>query len=105
MRWVHPNYRHVYAMRKEGDYWIIVNPYRSYTGIELKPAYLYPDIRQIVRPLDEVMLVTVDNLGDDYRGHLCWFTCVEVVKSLLGIKAFWCFTPYQLYKRLNNANP
>lgn len=35
-----------------------------------------------------------------------WFdigppTCVEIVKTALGIRAFWVRTPYQLYKYIN----
>ncbi len=32
------------------------------------------------------------------------FTCVEVVKHFLGIRNFFIFTPYQLYKFLNKRS-
>ena len=29
-------------------------------------------------------------------------TCVSIVKKILGIRAWWIITPYQLYKYINN---
>lgn len=36
-----------------------------------------------------------------FYGNISVANCVGLVKALLGVKFFFCFTPYQLYKRLN----
>lgn len=36
--------------------------------------------------------------------HLGPISCVEIVKSALGINAFWVRTPYQLYRYIQKRN-
>ena len=100
-RWLDKEFQHVYAVKESpgGEFWMVVDGKNSCTNIELLSKVDYPHIR-CLEP-DSVILLTRCIINpSNYRHTLCIFNCVEVVKSVLGIRAFWCITPYQLYKRL-----
>lgn len=102
MRLLNPDFRHVYAMKKSegGQFWMVVNPLRSHTHVTLELVDNYPHPR-LYSGEDAVIVpirTKIDKMNN--RHTLCVFNCVEVVKSLLGIKSFWTWTPYQLYKKL-----
>lgn len=97
-------FQHVYAVKKSlgQQFWIVINPLSSYTSVNIHPVSEYPTIRSLVDCGDIVVKVKAFIDSKD-RYTLCVFNCVEVVKSLLGIRNFWLFTPYQLYKHLKGA--
>ena len=100
-RWLDKEFQHVYAVKESpgGEFWMVVDGKNSCTNIELLSKVDYPHIR-CLEP-DSVILLTRCIINpSNYRHTLCIFNCVEVVKSVLGIRSFWCITPYQLYKRL-----
>ena len=100
-RWLDKEFQHCYAVKESpgGEFWMVVDGKNSCTNIELLSRVDYPHIR-CLEP-DSVILLTRCIINpSNYRHTLCIFNCVEVVKSVLGIRAFWCITPYQLYKRL-----
>ena len=41
--------------------------------------------------------------GPVRKQPLAIFTCVEAVKRILGIRATWVLTPWQLYRRLSQG--
>ena len=94
-------FQHCYAVKSSpGDeFWIIVDSKNSYTDVTIKSKMDYPHIRELA---PNCVILSIKAIMDptDYRYTLCVFNCVEVVKALLGIRSFWCWTPYQLYKRL-----
>lgn len=97
-----PNFQHCYAMKKSdgGQFWMIVNPMRSHTQVLLESVDEYPHPR-LYTGEESVIVPIRANIDPMLNRHtLCVFNCVEVLKSLLGIKDFWLWTPYQLYKRL-----
>ena len=97
-----PNFQHCYAMKKSdgGQFWMIVNPMRSHTQVLLESVDTYPHPRLYAGAESVIVPIraSIDPLLN--RHTLCVFNCVEVLKSLLGIKDFWLWTPHQLYKRL-----
>lgn len=102
MKWLHPTIKHVYAVKLSpgGHYWIVTNPMSGYTDVDLLPVEHYPDVRDIAG-VDAVVLPVkafIDQAKPRYQ--ICFFSCVEFVKSLLGVKNSLIITPYQLYKYL-----
>ncbi len=96
---------HCYVMVKSegGHFWQIIDPTVSHLDINIKFVEDYPHPRQYAG--DKAVIVPVRAYIDPKpRWGLCFFTCTEVVKSLLGIKSFWTFTPFQLYKYLMKGN-
>ena len=99
--YLQPEFQHCYAVKSSpgGEFWIIVDSKNSYTDVTIKSKMDYPHIRELA---PNCVILSIKAIMDptDYRYTLCVFNCVEVVKALLGIRSFWCWTPYQLYKRL-----
>jgi len=97
--------QHVYVMRKSegGQFWTIINPLFSHTRIETVLVDDYPHPRSYT--CDDAVIVPVKVTIDTnkQRWTFCVFNCVEVVKSLLGIRSFWTWTPYQLFKKLKGV--
>lgn len=92
-----PGFEHVFALKRDGRIWIVVNMNVAYVDVEvvrsdLTPQEMFPDciIQRVV----------------SYRRMKAhrwpWIagpiTCVELVKSVLGIPNFFLWTPYQLHK-------
>lgn len=97
------NFQHVYAVKKSigGRFWIIINPVVSHTHVDILPVMEYPHIRLVVEDQHNDVILPVSAFIERKERHtLCIINCVEIVKSLLGIRAFWVWTPYQLYKYL-----
>lgn len=93
-------YQHCYAFKTSpgGQFLVIAEPMRSHLDIDI--VQLNDDnLNKLLDCTEYVQVVVSYDLTKD-RGHFCRFNCVEVVKSLIGLKSFWTFTPYQLYKRL-----
>jgi len=94
-----PGFNHCYAMRWDGFNWLIVNPRSDFLEVEVSQICDH-NLRNAA--IGEATAV-VSVLCQVPRGRLRsrFFagpvTCVEVVKSLLGIRAFFLFTPWQLY--------
>lgn len=99
-RFLEPGFGHVYAIRWDGWNWIIVNP-RLDTVLVDTSAYSYYSLRDLViGEATEVLSVTAQVPIGRLRSpwHVGPITCVELVKGLLGIRAFWVRTPRQLYR-------
>jgi hypothetical protein len=105
LKWLQPSFQHCYMMKKSpgGTYWIIINPVRSHLALQFATVEDYPHPRAY-DPHAVVLPVTVIADGKTQRGGLCWFSCVEVCKSVMGIKSFWTLTPWQLYNHLRRLS-
>lgn len=91
---------HVYAVKDLNDYqWLVMQPRVNMTDAKILNKSQYPVINAIAAPDDKILKVLVDAPIQE-RGGLCWFTCVEQVKALIGVKSFWTWTPKQLYRGL-----
>lgn len=104
MKFLKKNFSHVYAAKKSpgGQFWIIVNPLLPFLSCELLLVDQYPHPRLFVEN-GAVILPVKAYIKNEARWAFCVFNCVEVVKALLGIKSFWVFTPWQLYKYLTKG--
>jgi hypothetical protein len=80
---------------KYGDYYVAINGLHSHNDLAI-----VENIEEIAGKEAEIVYFSTEINENLYRGTLCWFNCVEVVKAHVGIKSFWCWTPYQLYKLL-----
>lgn len=95
--WLRPSYRHVLAMRQEDELiWHVVNYGESHLDVTYE---LVSDYETPADYAPDAVIVKWDqDIEQRLRGGICHFNCVEVTKALLGIKSFFTFTPYQLYK-------
>jgi len=102
--WLNPEFQHCYAVKESPgkEFWIIVDGKNCSTDVRLESKLDYPHIRCLA-PDSVILSIKAIIHPENYRYTLCIFNCVELVKSVLGIKAFWCWTPYQLYKGLRDG--
>lgn len=91
-------FSHCFAIKHTDENYIVVNCDRSHAEVDALPATnrVYADL---VDGMTRITLaVKIDESGS--IAGLRWLSCVESVKSLLGINDPLLLTPYQLYKRL-----
>ena len=99
-RFVDKSMGHVYAVRELNEYqWLVVQPRMNFTDTRILLKCQYPVVRALTNKDDKIVKVLCDPELKP-RGGLCWFTCVEQVKALIGLKAPLLLTPKQLYKFL-----
>ena len=95
-RGLKPGFQHVQAIRREGPYWLRVDPHIEFTDIELVRSSLPP--HQLVPGTTCQRVVALRRLQRlRVPTILAPATCVEQVKELLGIRAWWLVTPWQLF--------
>lgn len=101
-----PGFKHVYAMKKTsgGFFWMIVDPCRTHIDIRQEMVSDYPHPRLYAGDEAVILPIRATINGSKRRSHLCHINCVEVVKGLLGIKSFFTWTPWMLYKYLTRTN-
>lgn len=97
-RFLRPGFQHVLALRRDGRVWIAIHPHFSFVDVQiiredLTPWQMYPQATTIQHVT--AMRVNAYSLGELHIGPL---TCVEVMKSLLGIRAWRVRTPWQLHQ-------
>lgn len=100
-RCLKPGFRHCGVMVEAGGHWIVLEPLAARLEVRvLAPAQPAALIRMLRRRnllaieaevMDQAVPVALPGL----------FTCVAAVKRVLGIRAFWVQTPWQLYKKLH----
>jgi hypothetical protein len=97
-------FQHVFAVKRSpgGRFWIIISPLISHTLVDMVSVKDYPSIYSLVPP-EAIVVKYTTKIKDKERYTLCIINCVEIVKSLLGIRAFWVWTPYQLYKYIQGG--
>jgi hypothetical protein len=116
LRLLRPGFRHVFAVLPasadgpEPGGWISVDPLIDRMELALHPPCTVVELAGWFRHQG---LITLNFfLTNPPRRHsapwappLAPFTCVEVVKRLLGLRAPWVLTPYQLYRHLGGHLP
>jgi len=99
-------FQHVIAVKKScgGKFWIVTNPMQNYTLIDIIPIRDYPNVRDLILHPDATVVEYRAFIKDRKRHRVHFMSCVEITKSLLGIRAAWVVTPWQLYKYLTGGN-
>ncbi len=100
LRWLKPGYRHCFVAVDDGIEWLTVDPLLHRLEIRasgLPSAFdLAAEYRRLALDVIEVAPAAVPLR----RAPLGLFTCVETAKRLLGIRARWVLTPWQLRRWL-----
>ena len=95
-----PVFQHVCAWQKSegGCFWTVIDPIRSHTSVFNLTVDDYPHPRCYYGPDAVILPVRVTIHDDNIVQGFGFFTCVTVIKSLLGLRNFRIMTPFQLYK-------
>ena len=92
-------FRHCFAALNDGRAWIVIDARGDglHVAADVSAAF---DLPGHYRALGFTVIET--DLRVSRRRYVLpfAFTCVETAKRALGLKAWWLWTPYQLYRRL-----
>ena len=98
-------YRHCFAVIESGrGVWVIYNPLSHCTEIATVAGPDGPALAGHYRKLGFRVVETRINRPPKCPAPWRFYTCVEAVKRLLGLRAGGVFTPWQLYKYLQLSN-
>lgn len=101
LRWLHPAFQHAFAFRAlTPESTLVVNQVGAAMQVEVAPLAVDAFLRGLTKDGGRTVLLDTrpaPRAMPFLRGPM---TCVETVKSLLGIRAWWLITPRQLYRRL-----
>ena len=94
LRLLRPGFRHCFVAVRQGPVWVVLDPLSHHTAIHVETV---DDLAGCYRRLGVTVLDT--RLSPPPPRPAPWrpYTCVEAVKRVLGIQAWWVLTPWQLY--------
>lgn len=91
-------YKHVFAIRFDGFFWIKTDLTIGFMDSEVLPVYDRATIKTVLKGHNATYQYVETWRKTRYRSLFAPWSCVEAMKALLGIRAWWVLTPYQLYK-------
>lgn len=94
-----PGFRHCWAIRHDAGIWTVINPAMSHTEVATIDGCGTATLADFVTGATAVAYLEGCT---DRPVRVPWvmtpWTCVEVVKGLLGMRDPWVVTPWQLFK-------
>jgi len=102
-----PGFKHVTAVKYNGLFWLKMDLSLGWTEFDVLPFDQYDTIHDVLKDVDYTHLQYVEAWRKPryrVRSLFAPWTCVEAMKSLLGIRACLVTTPYQLYKHMEKHN-
>lgn len=106
-RFFAPGFRHCYVLIWDAVVWLYVDPTLSHQRVLILDHYEPNHPRDWVFDTTATFVEFKPDI-DEKRFRAPWvvgpLTCTEGAKSLLGIRKFWLFTPWQLCKHLRRLN-
>lgn len=100
LRWLRPGFRHCFAAVDDGVQWLTVDPLLHRLEIRASGLPSGFDLAAEYRRMELVVLEIAPHPVTLRCAPFGIFSCVETVKRLLGFRARWVFTPWQLYRFL-----
>ncbi|MBI2240414.1 MAG: hypothetical protein HYU59_06370 [Magnetospirillum gryphiswaldense] len=97
LRLLRPGFRHCFVAVRQGPFWVVTDPLSHRTAVWIEAV---DDLAGFYRRHQLVVVAT--RLVDPPKRPVPWrpYTCVEAVKRILGLRAPWVLTPWQLYRHL-----
>ena len=100
LSWLKPGYRHCFVAVDDGVEWLTVDPLLHRLEIRASGLPSGFDLAAEYRRMALEVVEVVPAPVPVRRAPLGLFTCVETAKRLLGIRARWILTPWQLRRWL-----
>lgn len=103
IRWaklLRPGFRHCFTVVGRHEQWVIVDPMSNFTNLGVISGPSIDEVAEWYRQFGFTVIETV--VRREASSKFAWrlFTCVEAVKRVLGIRASWVMTPWQLYRHI-----
>lgn len=109
LRWLKPGFRHCFVAVDDGIEWLTVDSLLHRLEIRASGLPSAFDLAAEYRRRSLAVVEVVPAPVPLRRAPLGLFTCVETAKRLLGIRARWILTPWQLHcwlrRRAHGAEP
>ncbi|MFY8095566.1 MAG: hypothetical protein ACOVN0_18965 [Niveispirillum sp.] len=105
LRILRPGFRHVFVALPVAGGWITLDPLSTRLEAEYHPLPADTDLAAWFRARGHPVLITAQRPPIPAQWPLAPFTCVTLVKRVLGIRAAWVQTPWQLYRHLGGTPP
>jgi hypothetical protein len=96
-RFLKQGFRHVFCAVAQGDYWIVIDSMAGRPVVKVVAGTTF-DLAAFYR--NEGMTVVETEGGPGIRAPFAFSNCVGMVKAVLGIRAPFRVTPYQLFRFL-----
>jgi hypothetical protein len=103
LRWLRPGFRHCFAAVDDGASWLTVDPLLHRLEIRSTGLPSGFDLAGEYRRLGHAVVEIVPAPVPQCCAPLGLFTCVEAIKRLIGLRARFVVTPWQLYRSLLRA--
>lgn len=100
LRWLRAGFRHCFVVVRSGGHWVACDPLCHRTLLVVLPPVPRADLMRLYRRRGYHVLATTTMIPPRVVAPVRPFTCVEAVKRILGLRAPWVFTPWQLYCHL-----
>lgn len=100
LRFFKRGFRHCFMMMQQGDRWVLVDPRSNKTDVHLlqhPKSFNFP--RYYTEQGKTVVKIPDINVPNKIMSPFP-VSCVETLKRMIGLHAWWVMTPYQLYKKL-----
>ena len=97
------HFQHVFVSERLEYIWMVYDPSREGLNVMLPNCDAEHPLAEVMMGLDPSMVVLeVNTYGNDkpYLLRPRIMSCVTICEYLMGLNFVFCFTPYQLYKRL-----
>lgn len=103
LRLLKPGFRHCFVVLAGSGEWVVVDPLSHRTCVVLIPFCPEFDLAGWYRE-NGFMVVQTKVFSPDRRvAPIRPYSCVESVKRILGIRAAWVLTPWQLFLYVNKT--
>jgi len=103
LKWLRPGFRHCFCLVRRPAGWIVCDPLKSSTRLEVISPYEEDEIVAHYRAMHMKALVGYCSAVGQTSSILRPMTCVEIVKRIIGLYAPTVWTPHQLYRALCRA--
>ena len=101
-RWLRPGFRHVFVAVLRDGYWVTLDGRAGVPALQVV-AGEGADLAGFYRRAHGFTVVALTAPRRPPRTPLMLGTCVGAAKRVLGIRAPWVLTPYQLYRHLKRS--
>ena len=98
-KFLNKNISHVFVVSLQSGFWLRLDP--TPKGLEAQVTAYNAETLNMIRKMDDVRALRVTvHRSKSYFAKVGVMTCTDVAQYILGLHFRWCWTPYQLYKRL-----
>lgn len=97
-------FRHCFVLVDKDSGWLLLEPLAHHTDISVLAEVSGDEIGAFYRELGYRVVPTFVRNAERRPLPPSLFTCAEAVKRILGIRAWWIVTPFQLFKYLTKES-